>query len=132
MPVANDETFLSFLAEWFDPLPQLTRQYRLKYFEDSNEAEMVDVKTKRLFLKRSPCPDSTSLKDFRVGAKIVLYGRELTLADYGDEGTRSRLAPSLVSSLVHAWTRQMLHYGLALTHKTPCPAAQLHAWFAPY
>ncbi|KAG5175504.1 nucleoside diphosphate kinase [Tribonema minus] len=100
MPVASEEVFLSFLAEWFDPLPQLTRQYRLKYFEDSNEAEMVDVKTKRLFLKRSPCPESMTLKDFRIGAKIVLYGRELTLAEYGDEDTRKRLSPALVQTVL--------------------------------
>ena len=93
----EEEQFYSFLAEWFDPLPQLTRQYRLKYFKDANEAEMIDLKTKRLFLKRSPCPESMSLKDLYVGAKVVLYGRDLTLVDYGDESTRSRLAPVMVS-----------------------------------
>lgn len=61
---------LSFLAEWFDPLPQLTKRYLLKYFCDTNEAEMVELKTKRLFLKRSPCPTHFTTKDFALGSKV--------------------------------------------------------------
>ena len=61
---------LSFLAEWFDPLPQLTKQYLLKYFCETNEAEMVELKTKRLFLKRSPCPAHFTTKDFALGSKV--------------------------------------------------------------
>lgn len=65
---------LSFLAEWFDPLPQLTKQYLLKYFCDTNEAEMVELKTKRLFLKRSPCPAHFTTKDFALGSKVGCFG----------------------------------------------------------
>eukprot|EP00953_Heterococcus_sp_UTEX-ZZ885_P020971 11721-Heterococcus_DN1.PRE.3 len=92
----EDEQVYSFLATWFDPLPQLAKQYRLKFFRGTNEAEMVDVKTKRLFLKRSPCPAHMSLKDFYINAKVVLYGRDLTLIDYGDDATRLRLTPAML------------------------------------
>lgn len=66
-----EKQVLSFLAEWFDPLPQLTKQYLLKYFCETNEAEMVELKTKRLFLKRSPCPSHFTTKDFALGSKVM-------------------------------------------------------------
>lgn len=69
-PLLFETQVLSFLAEWFDPLPQLTKQYLLKYFCDTNEAEMVEPKTKRLFLKRSPCPSHFTTKDFALGSKV--------------------------------------------------------------
>jgi nucleoside-diphosphate kinase len=109
----EDEQVYSFLATWFDPLPQLAKQYRLKFFKGTNEAEMVDVKTKRLFLKRSPCPAHMSLKDFYIGAKVVLYGRDLTLIDYGDDATRLRLTPAMVSSLLlHIYRTSIMHFRL--------------------
>ncbi|CAM9377552.1 unnamed protein product [Discosporangium mesarthrocarpum] len=94
MQKGKDESVNSFLAEWFDPLPQLTKQqYLLKYFPGTNEAEMVELKSRRLFLKRSPCPDHLSSRDFHVGAKVILYGRDLFIVSYGDKATEAALAP---------------------------------------
>lgn len=86
----NDETWL-FVVEWFDPLPQLKKTYLLKYFVDQHMLEMVDVKTKKLFLKKSNCPKELTLNDFYVGGKIMAYGRELDIVDYGDGKTRDKL-----------------------------------------
>eukprot|EP00904_Undaria_pinnatifida_P007731 jgi/Undpi1/4088/HiC_scaffold_16.g07455.m1 len=90
---------LSFLAEWFDPLPQLTKQYLLKYFVDTNEAEMVELKTRRLFLKRSPCPSHLTVRDFAIGSKVILYGRDLTIAAYADKPTETSLTPDTESAV---------------------------------
>ncbi|CAM9638962.1 unnamed protein product [Pylaiella littoralis] len=99
MPGARDQDVLSFLAEWFDPLPQLTKQYLLKYFCDTNEAEMVELKTKRLFLKRSPCPSHFTPKDFALGSKVILYGRDLTIAAYANKPTEDILTPETESAV---------------------------------
>ena len=97
MPESEEESeTYSFLVDWFDPLPQLARTYRLKYYKTTNEAEMIDFKTKRLFLKRSPCPEHMSIKDLYLGAKVILYGRDLKVMQYGDDRTRERLTPALV------------------------------------
>ncbi|CAM9573458.1 unnamed protein product, partial [Sphacelaria rigidula] len=45
-------------------------QYLLKYFVSTNEAEMVELKTRRLFLKRSPCPPHFSPQEFALGSKV--------------------------------------------------------------
>lgn len=34
---------------------------------------MVDLKTKKIFLKKSPCPDHVSKEDFVIGGKVLLY-----------------------------------------------------------
>ncbi|CAM9720227.1 unnamed protein product, partial [Ectocarpus sp. 4 AP-2014] len=99
MPSARDQEVLCLLAEWFDPLPQLTKQYLLRYYCDTNEAEMVELKTKRLFLKRSPCPSHFSSKDFALGSKIILYGRDLTIAAFADKPTEDILTPETESAV---------------------------------
>lgn len=85
----NDDILL-FIVEWFDPLPQLKKKYVLKYFND-HMIEMIDVKTKKLFLKKSVCPKELTREDFFVGSKILLYSRELEIVDFGDIKTRQLL-----------------------------------------
>lgn len=82
---------LLFVVEYFDPAPQLKKKFLLKYFPESHAVEMVDVKTKKMFLKKSPCPQEVTLADFVLGAKVFLYSRELEIIDYGDGATRQRL-----------------------------------------
>lgn len=91
MSARQDETWL-FVVDWFDPMPQLKRKYLLKYFVDQNCVEMVDLKSKKMFLKKSPCPSHISREDFYVGGKVLLYARELEIVDYGDQKTKDVLS----------------------------------------
>ena len=91
MASAKDDNYL-FVVEWFDPMPQLKRKYLLKYFIDQHMVEMIgttlkitttsqqkhcndlrvlttDLKSKKMFLKKSPCPPEVSGTDFVVGGK---------------------------------------------------------------
>lgn len=99
MAAKSDEGWL-FVAEWFDPMPQMKKQYLLKYFPDVQMVEMVDVKSKKMFLKKSKVPPEVSSVDFFVGGKVVLYARELTIVDYGDSKTRKLLEVQSQKSLV--------------------------------
>lgn len=49
-----------FVVEWYDAMPQLTRKYNLKYFPDTHSVEMIDLSSKRVFLKKSPLVSSSS------------------------------------------------------------------------
>lgn len=91
MAARNDESLL-FVVEWFDPMPQMKKQYLLKYFPDQHAAEMVDFKSKKVFLKKSPCPPHVTRDEFYVGGKVILYSRELDIIDYGDLKTKDKLA----------------------------------------
>ncbi len=95
----NDEIW-SFIVEWYDPLPQLTKQYLLKYFKQQNQVEMFDIKSKRLFLKKTPCPPEMSSQDFYFNAQIVLFSRDLKVVDYADPYTRSKLVNKLKETMV--------------------------------
>eukprot|EP01039_Chlorochromonas_danica_P008933 gene8933-9856_t len=90
MAARNDDSLL-FVVEWYDPLPQMKKQYLLKYFPDQQMAEMIDFKSKKIFLKKSPCPPHLTREDFFVGGKVVLYSRDLDIIDYGDLKTKERL-----------------------------------------
>lgn len=83
---------LSFIAEWFDPQPQLMKRYLLKYYTNTNEIEMKEVCSGRKFLKRTKIDKySLSRQDFYVGAATCIFSRDLKLVDYGDNATRISL-----------------------------------------
>ena len=90
MAARNDDSLL-FVVEWYDPLPMMKKQYLLKFFVDQHMVEMVDVKSRKMFLRKSPCPNELTRDDFYVGSKILLYSRELEIVDYGDLKTKEKL-----------------------------------------
>jgi nucleoside-diphosphate kinase len=90
-----DGNVLAFQAEWFDHHAQLNRTYLLKYFEESHSIEMIDVKTKKMFLKKSPCPKDIEGEDFYEGATVKLHGRLLTIKACHDKTTQNVLAQVL-------------------------------------
>jgi nucleoside-diphosphate kinase len=49
---------------------------------------MYDIKNKRMFMKRCPCPGVTR-KELFLGSIITIYSRQLKLADYADVYTRN-------------------------------------------
>eukprot|EP01084_Bolivina_argentea_P181847 314024_1 len=94
---AFDEVPLSVIVSWFDPLPQLTREYLLKYWVGTNEVEMVDLKTRKLFLRRTPCSRTISLKDLYASNILLLHGRELKVEGPGDKQTAAQLEAEMAS-----------------------------------
>ncbi|KAL7525919.1 hypothetical protein ACHAXR_001217 [Thalassiosira sp. AJA248-18] len=86
-----NERVLSFIAEWFDPAPQVYKQFLLKYHCKTNEVEMRDIRTKRVFLKKTKIPPSLKESDFFHGANILLLSRDLKLIEYADSVTRKLL-----------------------------------------
>eukprot|EP01041_Mallomonas_annulata_P006073 gene6073-12256_t len=99
MTSATIETW-QFMVEWFDPQPQLKRKYLLKYFVEPHQVEMVDLKSKKLFLKKSNCPPEITVSDFFLGNKINLLARDLEIVDYGDSFTRQKLQHQTQRSIV--------------------------------
>lgn len=89
-----DERVLGFVAEWFDPHPQIIKKYLLKFYCETCEVEMKDLSTNRKFLKKTKIPPSLKSTDFFVGANILLLSRDLKLIDYADPMTRKFLEDS--------------------------------------
>ena len=77
----------------------MTRQYALKYYADDKHVEMFEVKSRRTFLKKSPCPPHISLSDLYLGNEIVLHARQLKVAAYGDARTEAALSASQATSV---------------------------------
>lgn len=99
MAARTDDSVL-FVAEWYDPLPQMKKRYLLKYFTEQHMAEMIDLKSRKVFLKKSVCPDTLSKDDFYVGSKILLYSRELEIVDFGDLKTKDRFQHQIQKMVV--------------------------------
>lgn len=91
-------------------------QYLLRYYCDTNEAEMVELKTKRLFLKRSPCPSHFSSKDFALGSKVS-----------SRPALGMRVAPWGFDCFRLQWLCELPHpgWGTAVSFRTPLPRLSL-------
>lgn len=98
MTTLNLELY-QFIVEWYDPLPQLKKQYLLKYYLEKNLIELIDIKNKKIFLKKCQLPPEIKLNDLFITSKILLYSRELEIIDYGDDNTRNKLQIQLQPSL---------------------------------
>lgn len=92
-----DERY-AFIADWYDPNAALTRKYQFLYYPKDSTVEMYDIKNRRLFLKRSKC-DGVRLNDLHIGAVLNIHSRQLTIKDYADQFTSSRLKSQNEKSL---------------------------------
>ena len=77
VPMSSNDCFC-FTCQWFDPHAQLMRKYQMMFYVRSsvNEIELTDVKTRKLFLRRTPFPD-INFEDLFVGSKIMIYSRQV-------------------------------------------------------
>lgn len=94
---ATMEERYSFITDWYDTYAAMKRQYQLVYYPSDKTCEMVDLKQRRLFLKRSPC--SVQIEEVFIGAIVNILSRQLKVVDFADEFTRSKLERKKQSSL---------------------------------
>jgi len=80
----------AFCVDWYDPAAALVRKYCLVFNTSDNSVELYDLKTKKLFLKRTKV-DNVSLKDLYIGSTINVFSRQLTVTDYGNSYTKKEL-----------------------------------------
>jgi nucleoside-diphosphate kinase len=90
--MASDERYV-FIVEWYDTAASLIRTYNLAFYPKDKTIEMVDLKTKKLFLKRCEYP-SIVLKDLYIGAIVTVHSRQLKVVDYADVYTRKAFESS--------------------------------------
>eukprot|EP01137_Pigoraptor_chileana_P013060 Opistho-2@66115 len=81
---------MPFLAEWYDGQADLMRRYQLLYFITDSTVEMIDVKSRRVFLKRCKC-DTLKPEQLFVGSTVNVLARQLKILEYGDEHTKKCL-----------------------------------------
>ncbi|KAF1321407.1 Nucleoside diphosphate kinase 7, partial [Globisporangium splendens] len=109
------ETIYSFKAKWFDTHAQLNRPYNIRYFVDTHHVEIFDIKTNKLFLKKSECPGVLSSKDFFLGAKVLLYGRHFELQEYLDPFTAEKLGKQQQKAVLVLKDDTVAHIGAVLS-----------------
>jgi nucleoside-diphosphate kinase len=88
----------SFTVDWYDQYAAMKRQYCVIYYPSDKSCEMIDLKNRRLFLKRSPC-DNITIDDLFIGSIITILSRQLKIVDFGDEFTRSKFCSKNQSTL---------------------------------
>jgi hypothetical protein len=64
--------------------------FTMSVFPATSEVELIDVKNRRAFLRKSRC-DGLNVQSLHVGGKATVFGRQLDIVDYGDGFTRNIL-----------------------------------------
>ncbi|XP_059614297.1 nucleoside diphosphate kinase 7 isoform X2 [Phlebotomus argentipes] len=72
----------------------LERRIFLHFYSHDNSVEMIDEKTRKPFLRRTRV-DQLSNRDFYVGSRLFIFGRNINIIDYGDSKTRKELSPRM-------------------------------------
>ena len=78
-----------FLVEWFDTISSVINKLRLSFYLADNSVELFNLKTRKLFLKRTKMPEIL-LSDFYLGGVLTIFSRKLNIVDYADQFTRSK------------------------------------------
>ena len=85
----NNEDRYVFVVEWYDSAASLVRTYNLTYYLKDKTIEMFDLKSRKIFLKKTEYPN-LQLKDIFIGAVLNVYARQLKVIDYADEFTKAK------------------------------------------
>ncbi|XP_011179111.1 nucleoside diphosphate kinase 7 [Zeugodacus cucurbitae] len=81
---------LSFIAEWYQEEAAIIRAFTIFFFPTGNAIEVYDQQHKRTFLRRTKMPE-LSERDFFIGSKINIFGRQFDIVDYADDITKNTL-----------------------------------------
>eukprot|EP00696_Hemimastix_kukwesjijk_P005520 gnl/Hemi2/1695_TR596_c1_g1_i1.p1 gnl/Hemi2/1695_TR596_c1_g1~~gnl/Hemi2/1695_TR596_c1_g1_i1.p1 ORF type:complete len:113 (+),score=44.88 gnl/Hemi2/1695_TR596_c1_g1_i1:62-400(+) len=88
-PATAADERLVFNVEWMDPQSTLVRKFILMYFPFNCTLEMIDVKNKRPFLKKTEYP-SVQPCDLYLGNVITVFSRDLHIVGFGDGYTAQK------------------------------------------
>ncbi|CAD6991606.1 unnamed protein product [Ceratitis capitata] len=81
---------LSFVAEWYQEEAAIIRTFTICFYPTGNAIEVYDQQHKRTFLRRTKMPE-LSERDFFIGSKINIFGRQFDIVDYADDITKNTL-----------------------------------------
>ena len=90
---------LSFLAEWFDKMAAINKQFRIIFYPVDNSIEITDMKTRKQHLKRIQFP-GVSQQDLFVGSTIDVYGRRFKITEFADKFTKENLVQNSEKTFV--------------------------------
>lgn len=77
------------MGEWYQKEADLNRQLVVSFFPSDNSVELVDLKTRKTFLRRTKIEELNE-NDFFIGAKLLIFGKQINILDYGDAKTRNK------------------------------------------
>ncbi|XP_033164535.1 nucleoside diphosphate kinase 7 [Drosophila mauritiana] len=108
--IPASERRLAFVAEWFHAEAGIIRTFLITYYVSDKAVEVFDQRNKRTFLRRTKIPELTQ-RDFFVGSKINVFGRQFDIVDYADDTTRTNLAKYRKKGFVllknNMWTKHL-------------------------
>ncbi len=109
----------SFDVTWYDDVADLERPYILSWYLNNNDIEMIDVRNRRSFLKRSPY-SNIKLSDLFVGNCVTIYSRQLKIVGYTNDFTKKHFENVQERTLAMIKPGMYEHIGHVISEITSC------------
>lgn len=78
-----------FDVDWFNQLASLNVKMKLSFYPSDNSVELFNIKTNKLFLKKTPYP-SLKMEELIIGGMVTIFSRQFTITGYSDKFTESK------------------------------------------
>ncbi|XP_029728220.2 nucleoside diphosphate kinase 7 isoform X1 [Aedes albopictus] len=112
---------LAFIGEWFKNDTETVQQLIVSFYPSEKAIELFERKTKKVILHKTKIED-LSQSDFFVGAKLLIFGKQINIIGYGDSYTKLKYgneqrifimvfseALQHIGEILHAITKNDLH-----------------------
>ncbi|XP_017492205.1 PREDICTED: nucleoside diphosphate kinase 7 isoform X2 [Rhagoletis zephyria] len=110
---------LSFIAEWYQEEAAIIRTFTIIFYPTGNAIEVYDQQHKRTFLRRTKMPE-LSERDFFIGSKINIFGRQFDIVNYADEITKNSLHKYRTKTFLLLKNTCVQHLGAVLCALIDC------------
>jgi len=116
----------NFLCEHVEEASQMTKEFLLTVYSrrngSPNEISLLDIKSKRLFLKRGVYDDDgpMRLEDMYVGGEITICARKMKIVAYGDSSTKELYAKNCEQVYTVIGGAAFSDIGILLTAAAEC------------
>lgn len=80
---------MAFIGEWFKNEAKTIQQLMVYFYPSEKAIELYETKTKKVFLHKTRI-EELSQSDFFIGAKLLIFGKQIVIVDYGDYNTKMK------------------------------------------
>ncbi|EAT36846.1 AAEL011098-PA [Aedes aegypti] len=117
--------YMAFIGEWFKNEAKTIQQLMVYFYPSEKAIELYETKTKKVFLHKTRI-EELSQSDFFIGAKLLIFGKQIVIVDYGDYNTKMKYG-SEQRTFVMIFSEALQHLGeiLQAINKTGLHIRQL-------
>ncbi|XP_062551017.1 nucleoside diphosphate kinase 7 isoform X3 [Armigeres subalbatus] len=100
--IGENSNCLSFIGKWLKNETETYQQLVVNFYPYEKSLQLFDLRTKKILLHKTKIEDLL-LCDFFIGAKLLIFGKQIDIIDYGDHHTKLKCGSEQCTfSMIHS------------------------------